>query len=67
MSEMYKWPIGWSDHSRIKVVISAVLKWDVVVEMHLDLDGDGEEFGLGIVGYLQTLSKQLKYARHQNL
>ena len=49
MSEMYKWPIGWSDHSRIKgVVISAVLKWDAkIVEMHLDLDGEGEEFGPG--------------------
>ena len=44
MSEMYKWPIGWSDHSRIKgVVISAVLKWDAkIVEMHLDLDGEGK-------------------------
>ena len=21
MSEMYKWPIGWSDHSRIKGVV----------------------------------------------
>lgn len=49
MSKKYKWPIGWSDHSRIKeVVITAVLKWKAkVVEMHLDLDGEGEEFGPG--------------------
>lgn len=49
MSKVFQWPIGWSDHSRnINVIVSAVLKWNAkIVEMHLDLDGDGEEYGPG--------------------
>ena len=45
----FQWPIGWSDHSRnINVIVSAVLKWNAkIVEMHLDLDGEGEEYGPG--------------------
>lgn len=45
----FKWPIGWSDHSRsINVIVSAVLKWNAeVIEMHLDLEGNGEEYGPG--------------------
>lgn len=41
--------IGWSDHSNNEsVVISSVLRWGAeIVEIHLDLDGNGEEFAPG--------------------
>ncbi len=40
---------GWSDHSRIPAVIErAVHHWDAsTVELHLDLDGTGEEYHTG--------------------
>lgn len=45
----FNWPIGWSDHSRnTNVIVSAVLKWGAeIVEMHLDLEGNGAEYGPG--------------------
>ncbi len=49
MRDHFSLPIGWSDHSnQISVVVAAVLKWNAsVIEMHLDLDGEGAEFGPG--------------------
>lgn len=49
LNEEFNWPIGWSDHSRnINVIVSAVLKWKAkIIEMHLDLEGDGKEYGPG--------------------
>jgi N-acetylneuraminate synthase len=49
MKEYFSLPIGWSDHSnQISVVVAAVLQWNAsIVEMHLDLDGEGAEFGPG--------------------
>lgn len=42
-------PIGWSDHSALPGVIHrAIHRWDAkVVEFHLDLDGQGDEFKTG--------------------
>lgn len=42
-------PTGWSDHSVSEAVIHrAVHRWSSsMVEFHLDLDGQGEEFGAG--------------------
>lgn len=42
-------PIGWSDHTRDPaVVLRATQRWGAsVVEMHLDLDGLGSEYGAG--------------------
>jgi N-acetylneuraminate synthase len=41
--------IGWSDHSVCPAVIHrAVHRWQAaMIEFHLDLDGQGEEFGAG--------------------
>lgn len=41
--------VGWSDHSADPAVIQrAVHRWSAaVVEFHLDLDGEGEEFAAG--------------------
>lgn len=41
--------IGWSDHSKNKVVIlSAALKWGAkIFEFHIDLDQDGAEYASG--------------------
>ena len=42
-------PVGWSDHSVSSAVIyRAVNKWNAkIIEFHLDLDGEGEEFSTG--------------------
>ncbi|MDP4744955.1 MAG: N-acetylneuraminate synthase family protein [Porticoccaceae bacterium] len=42
-------PVGWSDHSVSHAVVQrAVQHWGaVVVELHLDLEGEGEEFATG--------------------
>jgi N-acetylneuraminate synthase len=41
--------VGWSDHTADPAVIyRAIHKWDAsVIEFHLDIDGDGEEFASG--------------------
>ena len=45
----YTIDIGWSDHSvSPEVIRRAVYKWEAsMVEFHLDLEGEGEEFGPG--------------------
>ncbi len=42
-------PSGWSDHSvNSGVIYRAVHKWRAsIVEFHMDLDGEGEEYGQG--------------------
>lgn len=42
-------PAGWSDHSvSPAVLVRAIHRWGAsVVEFHLDLEGEGEEFGSG--------------------
>lgn len=42
-------PVGWSDHSHDRAVIMrAINRWQASsVEFHLDLDGEGAEFGPG--------------------
>jgi len=42
-------PVGWSDHSvRSGVIMQAVLRWGAaMVEFHLDLDGEGDEYAAG--------------------
>lgn len=42
-------PVGWSDHSRDPAVVArAIERWQASsVEFHLDLDGEGAEFGSG--------------------
>ncbi|HKK13417.1 MAG TPA: N-acetylneuraminate synthase family protein [Gammaproteobacteria bacterium] len=42
-------PVGWSDHSvQPGVIARAVNRWDAqMIEFHLDLDGQGEEYGAG--------------------
>ena len=41
--------VGWSDHTADpSVLYRAIHKWDAkVIEFHLDLDGDGDEFASG--------------------
>ena len=41
--------VGWSDHTNNEsVVASSVLRWNAeIVEIHLDLDGEGDEFAPG--------------------
>jgi sialic acid synthase SpsE len=47
LRERYGCPVGWSDHStRAEVVRRAVHRWGASdVELHLDLDGTGQEAG----------------------
>jgi sialic acid synthase SpsE len=45
----HHYPVGWSDHSaRPGIIHRAIHRWDAkVVEFHLDLDGQGDEFKTG--------------------
>jgi N-acetylneuraminate synthase len=47
LRERYDCPVGWSDHSaRADVVRRAVQRWGASdVELHVDLDGEGNEAG----------------------
>ncbi len=49
LTEKFECPAGWSDHSGSPAVVyRAVHHWDArMVEFHLDLDGEGEEFKTG--------------------
>lgn len=49
LREAFRCPVGWSDHSVCPGVIHrAVNRWGAcMVEFHLDLDGQGEEFEAG--------------------
>jgi N-acetylneuraminate synthase len=49
LKDAFDYGVGWSDHSvSPDVVRRAVNHWGAsVVEFHLDLDGEGEEFGAG--------------------
>ena len=49
MRKQFKLPVGWSDHSVQPAVIQrAVHRWQAsMVEFHLDLEGQGEEFASG--------------------
>jgi N-acetylneuraminate synthase len=49
LRERFSLPVGWSDHSRSQAVVQrAVYRYRAaLVELHLDLDGAGEEFEFG--------------------
>ena len=49
LREAFACPVGWSDHSvDAKVITRAVNQWGAtVIEFHLDLDGNGDEYKTG--------------------
>lgn len=49
LAENFKCPTGWSDHSVSPAVMyRAVHRWNAsMIEFHLDLEGEGEEFKTG--------------------
>lgn len=49
LADEFNCKIGWSDHSVSPAVIyRAVHRWNAsMIEFHLDLDGDGDEFKMG--------------------
>lgn len=49
LAEKFNCPTGWSDHSVSPAVIyRAVHRWDAgMIEFHLDLEGEGDEFKTG--------------------
>ena len=58
---------GWSDHTVNPGVINrAIHKWNAkVIEFHLDLDGEGEEYGSGhcwLPNQIEPIIKQVKQA-----
>ena len=55
-------PVGWSDHSRDPAVIyRAVHRWGAeTVEFHLDLEGEGGEFGAGHCWLPQQMAPVIK-------
>ncbi len=65
---MTKCPTGWSDHSVNEgLIYSAVFRWDAaLVEFHLDLDGDGAEFGSGHCWLPQQIEKVIRNVKNGN-
>ncbi len=65
MKDIFNWPIGWSDHSRnLNVIVSSVLRWGATtVEMHIDLDGKGEEFAPGHCWLPSDAAKTIKICK----
>jgi len=57
---------GWSDHTVDPGVIHrAIHKWGAkVIEFHLDLDGNGEEFGAGHCWMPEEIGKVIQQIRH---
>lgn len=47
LREQFGVPVGWSDHTRsAAVLLRAALRWGAeLLEVHVDLDGTGREFG----------------------
>jgi sialic acid synthase SpsE len=69
LREAFDCPVGWSDHSVSPDVISrAVHRWKAaVVEFHLDLDGQGEEFETGhcwLPAQIQTVMQSIQHGRN---
>lgn len=69
LRERYGCDTGWSDHTVEPGVINrAVNKWDAkVVEFHLDLDGQGEEFASGHCWLPDDISKVISDVRKGSL
>jgi sialic acid synthase SpsE len=57
--------IGWSDHTvKPGVIQRAIHKWNAkVIEFHLDLDGNGEEFDSGHCWLPEQISSVIKNVR----
>ena len=62
LSDSFNCKVGWSDHTVNPVVISqSVLKWGAeVIEFHIDLEGDGAEFGPGHCWLPQEIKKVIE-------
>jgi N-acetylneuraminate synthase len=57
--------IGWSDHTvNSGVIHRAIHKWDAkIIEFHLDLDGNGEEYGSGHCWLPDKIKEVIKQIR----
>lgn len=66
ISEATGCEIGWSDHTVDPGVIHrAVHKWGATyIEFHLDLDGNGQEFGAGHCWLPQAIEKVITEVKH---
>jgi len=56
---------GWSDHSVNEgVILRAIHKWNAqIIEFHFDLEGEGEEFGLGHCWLPDRVKKMIKMVK----
>lgn len=54
--------VGWSDHSVSEsVILRSIYKWNAeIIEFHLDLEGDGAEFGSGHCWLPHSMEKTIK-------
>jgi len=59
-------PVGWSDHTLNSGVINrAINRWGAeIIEFHIDLDGQGEEFNSGHCWLPKDISKTIKDINH---
>ena len=60
-----KCPVGWSDHSVSPgVIYRAVHRWEAaMIEFHLDLDGEGEEYQTGHCWLPEQIAPVIKAVR----
>jgi sialic acid synthase SpsE len=65
LREAFGCRVGWSDHTVDPGVISrAIHRWGAgVVEFHLDLDGQGEEFGSGHCWLPEQIAEVIRQVR----
>jgi len=65
LRKKFNCPVGWSDHTVNPAVINrAINKWGAeVVEFHMDLEGEGDEFNAGHCWLPNQISKVIKQVK----
>ena len=65
LRKKFNCPVGWSDHTVNPGVINrAINKWGAeVVEFHMDLEGEGDEFNAGHCWLPNQISKVIKQVK----
>lgn len=72
LKDAFDCKVGWSDHSvSDKVIYTAVYRWGAdIIEFHLDLDGEGEEFSVGhcwLPDNIKTVITDIKNGIRRNM
>ncbi len=62
LRDQFNCKVGWSDHSvSDSVILRSIYKWNAeIIEFHLDLEGNGAEFGSGHCWLPQNMKKTIE-------